>query len=183
MKTLLATTAIVLTAGFALSGAPQAQAQDRASEAAPFAQTVMPGDLMTRELMGRDVYARPDDVEPGEVILPADWDGRGLPLFHADDLEDIAIIGVIEDIVLDDDGQMQLVIIDQRGLLGIGGRTIAIDAAHTQFATTSRDDPAQILLLTSVTMDQAENAPDFAPGDISERIGTQERLEAEDVVD
>ena len=90
MKTLLATTAIVLTAGLALSGAPQAQAQDRASEAAPFAQTVMPGDLMTRELMGRDVYARPDDVEPGEVILPADWDGRGLPLFHADDLEDIA---------------------------------------------------------------------------------------------
>jgi len=181
MKTLLATTAFVLTAGLALSGAPQAQ--DRASEAAPFAQAAMPGDLITRELMGRDVYARPDDVEPGEVILPADWDGQGLPLFHADELDDTAIIGVIDDIVLDDDGQMRLIVIDKHGLLGIGGRTIAIDAAHTQFATTSRDDPAQILLLTDVTVEDAENAPDFEPGEVSDRIGTRERLEAEDIVD
>lgn len=181
MKTLLATTAFVLTAGLALTGAPQAQ--DRDTEAAPFAQSLMPGDLMTRELMGRDVYARPAEAEPGAVILPADWDGHGLPLFHADELEDIAIIGVIDDIILNDAGQMQLIVIDKHGLLGIGGRTIAIDAAHTQFATTSRSDPAQILLLTSVTTEDAENAPDFDPGDVSERIGTRERLEAEDVVD
>lgn len=183
MKTLLAATTFVLTAGLALSGGPQAQAQDRATEAAPFAESVMPGDLMTRELMGRDVYARPDEVEPGEVIVPADWDGRGLPLFHADELDDIAIIGVIDDIILDDDGQMQLIVIDKHGLLGIGGRTIAIDAAQTQFATTSRDDPAQILLLTSVTIEDAENAPDFNPGEVSDRIGTPQRLEAEDVMD
>jgi hypothetical protein len=181
MKTLLATTAFVLTAGLALSGAPHAQ--DRDTQATPFAQTAMPGDLMTRELMGRDVYARPDDVNPGEVILPANWDGQGLPLFHADELDDIAIIGVIDDIVLDDDGQMRLIVVDKHGLLGIGGRTIAIDAAHTQFATTSRDDPAQILLLTDVTVEDAENAPDFEPGEVSDRIGTRERLEAEDIVD
>lgn len=183
MKTHLATTAIVLTAGLALSGALHAQVQERATETAPFAQTVIPGDLMTRELMGRDVYARPENVEPGEVILPADWDGRGLPLFHADELEDIDIIGVIDDIVLDDAGQMQLIIIEKHGILGIGDHTIGIDAEHTQFATTSRDDPAQILLLTSVTIQEAEDAPDFEPGEVSERIGSLERLEAEDVVD
>ncbi|MCC5978499.1 MAG: PRC-barrel domain-containing protein [Salinarimonas sp.] len=183
MKTLLATTAFVLAAGLTLSGASLAQAQDRDTESAPFAQSAMPGDLMTRELMGRDVYARPDGVDPGEVIVPADWDGQGLPLFHADELDDIAIIGVIDDILLDDAGQMQLIVVDKHGLLGIGGRTIAIDAANTQFATTSRDDPAQILLLTDVSVEDAENAPDFEPGEVSDRIGTRERLEAEDIVD
>ncbi|MGY6646664.1 MAG: hypothetical protein ACXIVD_15730 [Salinarimonas sp.] len=138
---------------------------------------------MTRELMGRDVYARPDGVDPGEVIVPADSDGQGLPLFHADELDDIAIIGVIDDIVLDDAGQMQLIVVDKHGLVGIGGRTIAIDAAHTQFATTSRDDPTQILLLTDVSVEDAENAPDFEPGEVSDRIGTRERLKTEDIAD
>lgn len=55
-------------------------------------------------------------------------------------------------------------------------------APHAQ-APTSRDDPAQILLLTSVTIEDAENAPDFDPGEVSDRIGTPQRLQAEDVMD
>jgi sporulation protein YlmC with PRC-barrel domain len=67
-------------------------------------------------------------------------------------------IGVIGDFVLGEDGNVDAVIIDFGGFLGIGTKQVAVGYEDLQFYTNASDNR---LLVLNVTREQMEAAPDF----------------------
>ena len=66
-------------------------------------------------------------------------------------------VGEIADLVMDQDQKLVGVVLSVGGFLGIGEKWVAIPVDQIDFPTG--DQPAR--LLTAVTKEQLENAPDF----------------------
>lgn len=92
-------------------------------------QPVMTSEVSTEELTGTTVYGAGD--------------------------EDIGSIG---DIILSDGGEVDAVIIDFGGFLGIGAKPVAVDFENLTFL---RDADGDVVLRTSLTREQLEAAPEY----------------------
>lgn len=155
MKTLMITTAIVT----ALAAPVVAQTSDLTTTA-PVTETTtqagtglfrtetMPGDILASDFIGMRLYAAattPDAM--GYSGVQGDWSD----------------VGEVNDVLLTQSGQVQAVLVDIGGFLGIGERRVAVDMSQIKFvkddATTDNSD--DFFLVITADRSVLENAPAF----------------------
>lgn len=142
MKQLLAATAIVALAGAAnatetkttQTGTPAERQAVAGQEFAIIATASMRSHLAT-ELIGETVYAS----------AAADAD----------------VVGEISDLVVAENGEIEGVVIDVGGFLGVGVRAVAIDFQQLSWVVVPDATEPQARLVLPATAEQLENAPEF----------------------
>jgi hypothetical protein len=72
---------------------------------------------------------------------------------------DNANIGEVRDIIFNADGDIQAVVIDVGGFLGVGEKPVAVSFSSI---TVQRQED-QVALVVHATQDQLQNAPTFEP--------------------
>ncbi|MGB2200733.1 MAG: PRC-barrel domain-containing protein [Pseudooceanicola atlanticus] len=156
MKHLMLTTALI-AAGAA--GAVQAEAHKDATAASPF--MAQPGEqsIHASNFIGMRVYAAENSGEMTEA------EGAG------QEWEDI---GEINDVIMSRDGQVNAVLVDIGGFLGIGERQVAAKLSDVQFVSdSSTEDADDFFLVLNADPATLEEAPEFgaeqqASADMSE---------------
>jgi sporulation protein YlmC with PRC-barrel domain len=142
MKHLLAATAIVALAGAAnatetkttQTGTPAERQAVAGQEFAIIATASMRSHLAT-ELIGETVYAS--------------------------DAADADVVGEISDLVVAENGEIEGVVIDVGGFLGVGQRSVAIDFQQLSWIAVPDNAEPQARLVLPATAEQLENAPEF----------------------
>jgi sporulation protein YlmC with PRC-barrel domain len=142
MKHLLAATAIVALAGAAnatetkttQTGTPAERQSVAGQEFAIIATASMRSHLAT-ELIGETVYAS--------------------------DAADADVVGEISDLVVAENGEIEGVVIDVGGFLGVGQRSVAIDFQQLTWIAVPDNAEPQARLVLPATAEQLENAPEF----------------------
>jgi PRC-barrel domain len=153
MRTLLAGTALVLMAAGPLAAqqatdGAAAPAAGKAVREGPFLPSTVPNALYASELIGMDVYSSETDyaAEYGDRVVEPDarsqWDD----------------IGEINDIVLSPAGDIQGVLVDIGGFLGIGARTVALDMSQLHFL---RDETDVSFAAVTSSREALEAAPEY----------------------
>lgn len=140
MKRFLGTTAILM----ALTGPALAQAQTENGFGSAVAQ---PTDFMASNLIGMRIYNSEAPVDANMAVTTAEdaeWDD----------------IGEINDILLDENGDVKAVILGVGGFLGMGERDVAVDMSQITVLTTDGDN-ADRFLVVSTTKEMLEQAPAF----------------------
>lgn len=141
MKTLLATTAIVMAGTFPAFA-------EQHSMSGPFVDSSSmeaTADLRASRLIGMSVYSTEEEVgDEGMVDAGDNWER----------------IGEINDVILSRSGDMEAVLLDIGGFLGIGERTVAVNLSDLKLVS---DTDAAGDFFVVVTSDRAtlENAPEF----------------------
>lgn len=102
-------------------------------------------DLFASELMGSRLYA-----SEGEVSGPVDASQTG----EWNDL------GEINDLVLSQDGSVEVVVVGIGGFLGIGERDAAVTMDQLQIVHDSETE-GEFYLVINATQEEIENAPEF----------------------
>ena len=157
MNRFLATTAVAL-----LGLGPAAYAQDTAAPAAPaagdtgFVQAVSEGDVFASDLMGMDIYASADEL--GAATEPVTADARA-------GWEDIGEVG---DLLVSEDGQIEAVLVDIGGFLGMGEHTVALGMDRIKLMT---DETGARLAAITATKASLEAAPEFERPDAAPPAG------------
>jgi hypothetical protein len=141
MKNLLLTTAMVL------SGATVAVAQDNTGSV--FTSETPEHAVRASDFIGMRVYAS----EQGAA--DAGYDGL------QDDWEDI---GEINDVIMTREGEVQSVLVDIGGFLGIGERQVAIDMSAVKFVSDDATDADDYFLVLQSDRATIENAPEYSWG-------------------
>ncbi len=124
-----ATSGMAASSGMASSGTESTASTSGNTPAANVGTPVTGADLTADNLIGTSVYG-PDNQT----------------------------IGSIGDIALTPDGQVDAVIVDVGGFLGIGAKPVAVAMDNLQFM---RDSGGSLTLTTQFTQDQLKNAPEF----------------------
>lgn len=124
-----ATSGMAASTGMASSGTESTASTNGNTPAANVGTPVTGADLTADNLIGTSVYG-PDNQT----------------------------IGSIGDIALTPDGQVDAVIVDVGGFLGIGAKPVAVAMDNLQFM---RDSGGSLTLTTQFTQDQLKNAPEF----------------------
>jgi hypothetical protein len=140
MKRFLGTTAILM----ALTGPALAQAQTENGFGSAVAQ---PTDFMASNLIGMRIYNSEAPVDANMAVTTAEdaeWDD----------------IGEINDILLDENGDVKAVILGVGGFLGMGERDVAVDMSQITVLTTDGDN-ADRFLVVSTTKEMLEQAQAF----------------------
>ncbi|WP_028571722.1 PRC-barrel domain-containing protein [Desulfonatronum lacustre] len=106
------------------------------------------------EVMGKDVYVtRESDVPKSVTEEPQGWEN----------------IGSIDDFIVTRDGDVQAVLINVGGFLGMGGRTVAVDMKALEIVEREGQDD-YYFVLPETTKEQLENAPEYqAEGRMGQR--------------
>lgn len=135
IRTLLATTAL---ATLIATGAYAQTATTPAPAPAPAAQDAAPADTM----------ARAEGSLVTNIIGESVYNGTG------DDAENI---GMVSDVVFDENGQAKSAVIGVGGFLGIGAKNVAFDYGKLQWAEKNGDR----WLVAQTTKDELTAQPDF----------------------
>jgi uncharacterized protein YrrD len=77
-----------------------------------------------------------------------------------DDLGQMENIGQVSDVIMDEQGQIQAVVLDVGGFLGIGARQVALSMDQIDFGR-DQDDPDSIVVISQVGAEELQNAPEF----------------------
>jgi uncharacterized protein YrrD len=164
MKTRLvpAVTTVVLSLGLALG---QADTTTQTGMDTRFEQRAASTDLRASNLLGATVY-RSDTFHNEFVIEGA-----------RDDWETVANV---DDVILSQNGEVQGVLLDVGGFLGIGARTVMVGMDSLQLVFERDSDAVYVLM--NATREQLENAPEFdvntvssqARSDFEGRVGVPE---------
>src|SRR5690606_3015240 len=144
MKHLMLTSAILLaTSGIVAAQTAEAPAPAEAAATAAGQSVMVPG-FRASEFNGMNLYTlNPDAVAELRAAQPAnpDWNERSARwtsgdtfIAGRDQWEDI---GKINDIVLSQDGEVQGVLLDIGGFLGIGSRTVMVGIDDLYFVADS----------------------------------------------
>ncbi|OWJ76387.1 MULTISPECIES: PRC-barrel domain-containing protein [Haematobacter] len=148
MKKFLVTTAIVaMTSMPALAQTAPAGGTPVVVEAeAVFLGTAMPEALYADDLIGKRLYTSDVEVEvsANSAELSRDW-------HH---------VGNINDLVLSREGQIEAVLVDVGGFLGIGARTVAVNMDSIRIIPDG-ENPSDYFLVFTATRDVLENAPEY----------------------
>lgn len=138
MKKLMMTTAIAALAGTA------AMAQDI------FRGEADPTEIYASDFIGMRVYSSEAPVE-GDAFegVQGDWED----------------IGEINDVILSREGNVEAVLVDIGGFLGMGERQIAVDMEAIRFVSDSAtaDDENDYFLVMSAARGNFEEAPEYTP--------------------
>lgn len=170
MKTLLSTTALVVTLGFpawtlAQTTAPAAnpEARQQNAEMSGFLSARGQSDLFASELMGHDVYARRSPSEmtgtDGQATMSADGT-HDMATMNRTDLDDMDNIGQINEIVLSNDGQVRALVIGVGGFLGMGEQDVAVTMDQVTF-TSDVDDRSQAYIIVNTGADMLKGSPAY----------------------
>ncbi len=141
MKKLMLSTAIVGATAVA------ALAQEATTEGM-FRMQAEPTEIRASDFIGMRVYASEAGVE-GEEIAGVQ-----------DDWEDI---GEINDVILTREGEVEAVLVDIGGFLGIGEQQVAVDMDAVQFVADSAtaEDAGDFFLVMNAARTDFENAPPY----------------------
>ncbi len=137
MKRLLISTALVA----ATSGTVMAQEND-----GMFRAETDPNAIHASDFIGMRVYRAENDAESVEG-LQDDWDD----------------IGEIHDIVLTREGEVDSVLVDIGGFLGIGENRVAVDMGSVRFVSddATPDDTSDFFLVLNAPVSALEEAPAY----------------------
>ncbi|SDI37995.1 PRC-barrel domain-containing protein [Salipiger marinus] len=146
MKFLLSTTAVLATAAL------PAFAQDTQTQGG---QMFMSGpsetSLMASDLNGMNVYRSDEAVQDTGI------DGM------QDSWEDV---GEIHDVIISRDGQVEAVLIDMGGFLGMGEHRVAMSMDALSFASDeSTEDPGDFFVVVTADNASMQDAPAYDQGD------------------
>ncbi len=152
IRTLLTTTAVALllsAPAMAQNAAPAAPAANAPAASAPANNTQVQVDPALQDMLAKGYQVADTDNLASRII--------GAPVYSstADDAERI---GDINDIVLNQDGQIGAVVIGVGGFLGVGEKNVAVDFKALQFAVAA-DNTERWVLPTN--KDQLSAAADF----------------------
>jgi sporulation protein YlmC with PRC-barrel domain len=169
MRRLLSTTAILLLAAGPLAAQnttePAAEAQGGAQSASPDAVGILfiaapdPEAIYGSDLIGMTVYSSDSDYE-------ADY-GSGQPV-TAEMQSGWDSIGEVNDILITSAGDVQGVLVDIGGFLGLGEHTVALDMSRLHFL---RDENQDMFLAVNSSQEELENAPAFQREDRTAAVG------------
>ncbi|MEI4485409.1 PRC-barrel domain-containing protein [Frigidibacter sp. MR17.14] len=176
MKKLLATTALV-----AMTAAPlyaQTATQPAAEPAAPAADATMgtsdfsymPAEgtmtISAETFIGKRVYTAEGDIDTSAAITEAnaDWDD----------------VGEVHDMLISKDGQLEAILVDVGGFLGVGEKTVAVSMDQLKLIPDG-DDANDYFIAFTATKEQLENAPEYkAPGEMNEQAAADGTAAATD---
>lgn len=143
MKHFLATTAaaaLMATTAYAQSAAPQSPFVDSSAETVASAQTVRASNLI-----GKAVYVTETDVTANEIDTDAiEWER----------------VGEVNDLVMSPDGEVNAVLLDIGGFLGIGERSVALSVDQLKLVSGMNDGDEYYVVFNG-TADSLENAPEY----------------------
>lgn len=139
MKTLFASTAIALAFAAPLS----AQTTETAAMNSPFVTSVATEALRASDLIGSRLYVSEVDIDAA-AGRQQDWDD----------------VGEISDIIVGGNGDIDAVLCDIGGFLGIGERTVAVRMADLQFVSDGPDSDDYFIVMQG-NAEALENAPEF----------------------
>ncbi|WP_028957169.1 PRC-barrel domain-containing protein [Sulfitobacter sp. 20_GPM-1509m] len=143
MKHFLATTAaaaLMATTAYAQTAETQSPFVDSSSEAVAGAQTVRASDLM-----GKAVYVTETDVSGNEIDTDAiEWER----------------VGEVNDLVMSPGGEVNAVLLDIGGFLGIGERSVALSMDQLQLVS-GMNDGGEYYVVFNGTAASLENAPEY----------------------
>ncbi|ETX30923.1 PRC-barrel domain-containing protein [Roseivivax isoporae] len=112
------------------------------------------------------VYITAEMIEEADIVSlegdydPQSWD-TDQPLQPI--LAGLERIGEVEEILLDDSGQVQGVTTDVGGFIGIGEKTVMIPLSDLRLARSPED--GTITIVTRLNQEQLEQAPEFQQED------------------
>jgi sporulation protein YlmC with PRC-barrel domain len=76
------------------------------------------------------------------------------------EMQNMESIGSVEDVVIDEQGSIQAVVVDVGGFLGIGSRRVALDLSALELVE-SADGSGELSLTSQLTAETLESAPEF----------------------
>ncbi len=187
MKHFIATSAIALlisSPALAQTAANDTQMTDETQSMATFIETAHEADVLASEIMEASVFAH-DEVLP--MSSDADsTDMRAVRTINADQRESLEEIGDVQDVLVDQDGNIRGIIVGVGGFLGIGEREVAVGLDQLGFARDA-DDPGSVMVLAQIDVQSLEEAPEFdreafenltvmnGTGDDAEGVGLADR--------
>jgi sporulation protein YlmC with PRC-barrel domain len=128
--------------------APEATAPETAAPAGAaegFVQAHDEGDVFASDLIGMDIYASADEIDataPATEDMRAGWED----------------IGEVNDLLVSADGQVEAVLVDVGGFLGMGEHTIAVQMDRVNLMT---DESGARFAAIMATRESLELAPEF----------------------
>lgn len=150
MKRLLTSTALVVAM------AVPALAQDSGdTTASPYLDSANAADLRASEFIGTRVFTSETDVEPGNQTIGDNWNG----------------IGEINDVLLTADGNIDAILVDVGGFLGIGEKTVAVSMDQLQLMSDGDDADDYFVVFTS-SREALENAPEYVEPEMAAATNT-----------
>ena len=119
---------------------------------------------------------QPDRIETG-AIDPNTLDGVDMGAISADDLIGTTVygandenVGSVGDVILSQDGNVDAIIIDVGGFLGIGSKEVAVGMDNLEFMT---DANGNMYLYTQFTEEQLEAQPEYDEATFAEQRDNQ----------
>jgi sporulation protein YlmC with PRC-barrel domain len=119
---------------------------------------------------------QPDRIETG-AIDPNTLDGVDMGAISADDLIGTTIygandenVGSVGDVILSQDGNIEAIIVDVGGFLGIGSKEVAVGMDNLEFMT---DANGNMYLYTQFTEEQLEAQPEYDEATYAEQRDDQ----------
>lgn len=169
MKRFLTSTALALTlAGPALA---EAHLSESAEAGAKFSASSEQGAVMASDLIGARLYTSEDDIDENVFGLNDNWEN----------------VGEIHDIVLGKDGEVDQVIADIGGFLGIGEKSVAVSMSELKFVSDGEDSDEWFLVIKAAE-GELENAPAYEQAAMGATMSndndlTQQATEAGDMAE
>ncbi|UOA28415.1 PRC-barrel domain-containing protein [Pseudosulfitobacter sp. DSM 107133] len=143
MKHFLATTAaaaLLATSAYAQTAPAQSPFVDSAAESVADAQTVRASNLI-----GKSVYVTATDVTTQEIDTDAiDWER----------------VGEVDDLVISPNGEINAVLLDIGGFLGLGERTVALSVDQLKLVSGMNDGDDYYVVFNGNAA-ALENAPEY----------------------
>lgn len=151
MKRILATTAIVALT--AMPAVAQAETTDQTSPSVTESSAVSSDHSATKANTdsSADTGVMPQLSDEERTALTAE-DLEGVALFDATDER----VGEISDIVLTDDGQVEQVIVDVGGFLGLGEKPVAVAFDEIEISRDQAGEADALEATTSLTIEEFE---------------------------
>ena len=151
MKRILATTAIVALT--AMPAVAQAETTDQTSPSVTESSAMSSDHSATKANTdsSADTGVMPQLSDEERTALTAE-DLEGVALFDATDER----VGEISDIVLTDDGQVEQVIVDVGGFLGLGEKPVAVAFDEIEISRDQAGETDTLEATTSLTMEEFE---------------------------
>lgn len=138
--------------------------QIRDEESMAAVQQDQPSDSAEVAAVDEDAATETDDTVTS-AINRENLQARGLDQIRADELIGSTVyganeedIGDVGDVIMSQDGQVEAILVDVGGFLGIGTREVAIGLDNIEFMV---DDRENWFVYTPFTQDQLENQPEY----------------------
>lgn len=121
----------------------------------PLADDALDEDPLAEEEFDTDMTEEPDMPEAGIELTADEVIGADVLSFEGESIANV------DDVVLTAEGDVEYILVDVGGFLGLGARTVAIPFADV---TVQMDDAGNPELQTQLSEDDLENMPEYEEG-------------------